>query len=298
MAIALETAAHFTAALDRAHDVALSSYMLHPGRVLDALVAAARRGAHVKVRIEGDPFESGGDALHRLNAASTAKLRAAGADVVLTAPAERSLHIKAAVVDGVAWFDGRNWGDGVNEVLVRDDDRADVDAVTHAVRGDAADASTPRLATTKAGALALELDVIEHAGTSELCVESESFGSGSIYAALLRRAEAHLPTRLIVAGREAGEARNAPERTCLAHLSAAGVDVRIGNPRHDLNDKIAIASAQAWTGSANATYAGGTWGTQSDWGLVSSDGSIVNGLREAFERNWTQAREVAPPSSN
>ena len=139
-------------------------------------------------------------------------------------------------------------------------------------------------------ALKREIDVIEHAGGARLDVESESFGSGPIYGALLRRADAHLPTRLIVAGREAAEPRNAAERTCLARLAALGVDVRTGDRRgSDLNEKVAVAGTSAWVGSANATYAGGAFGAQLDWGVVSGDRAVVDGLRDAFARNWARA---------
>lgn len=268
MSITLETTAGFTAALATAHRIGLSSYTLHPGAVLGALDAAARRGADVRVRLDGNPL--GAKLLHD-NAAAVAELRAAGADAALTGPDEPALHMKAALVDGVAWLDDRNWAGTANERIVRVDDPREV-------------------ATTKAEALAREADVIDRAGGAELDVESESFGNGAIYRALLRRAEAHLPTRLIVAGREAAEPRNGAERTCLAHLTALGVEVRTGDRRaHDLNDKLAVSAAAAWVGSANATYDGGPAGKQRDWGIATERPDVVDGLRAAFERNWAVA---------
>jgi hypothetical protein len=268
MSIALETTAGFTAALRSAHRIELSSYTLHPSPVLGALEAAARRGAEVRVRLDGNPL---GTTLQHDNVAAVAELRAAGVDAALTGPDEPALHVKAALVDGVAWLDDRNWAGTANERIVRVDDPSTV-------------------ATTKADALARELDVIERAGGAELDVESESFGNGAIYRALLRRAEAHLPTRLIVAGREAAEPRNGAERTCLAHLAALGVAVRTGDRRaHDLNDKLAVSADAAWVGSANATYEGGPAGEQRDWGVATAATEVVDGLRSAFERNWAMA---------
>jgi hypothetical protein len=268
MGIALASVAEFTAAVRGAHEISLTSYTLHPGTVLGTLDAAAQRGAAVHVRLDGDPR---GGRLTRDNAAAVAELRAAGADAKLTDKADPVMHMKAAIVDGVAWLDDRNWAGTDNERVVRVDDPRDV-------------------ATTKADALRREADVIEHAGSGELDVESESFGNGSIYRALLQRAKAHLSTRLIVAGREVAETRNAPERGCLRQLAALGVEIRAGDARHhDLNEKLAVAADRAWVGSANATYDGGRFGEQADWGIASGDRGVVDGLRAAFAANWQHA---------
>lgn len=271
MGIALASTADFTAALRTAHRIDLTSYTLHPGTVLGSLDAAAQRGAGVHVELDGHPL---GERLRRDNIAAVAELRAAGADARLSGDGDPAVHMKAAIVDGVAWLDDRNWAGTARERIVRVDD-------PHAV------------VTTKADALALEANVIASAGAGELDVESESFGTGSIYGALLERAAAHLPTRLIVAGREVAERRNVSERTCLRRLAARGVDVRTGDPRgHDLNEKLALGTGAAWIGSANATYAGGPLGEQSDWGVASHDTALVDGLRTAFEQNWTVARPL------
>lgn len=274
--IALDSVAGFVRSLGSAHAVNLTSYTLHPGAVLGSLDAAARRGAAVCVRLDGDPIGGHAGALYRDNLAAVAELRAAGADARLTGPRDHVTHTKAALVDGVAWFDDRNWAGVAAEHVVRADDPGEV-------------------AVTKTDALAREADVIEHTGNAQLAVESESFGTGSIYAALLRRAQAHLPTRLIVAGREAAEPRNGAERTCLARLARLGVDVRVGDKRHhDLNEKFAVGADRAWTGSANATYAGGAAGAQRDWGVASSEPAFVSGIRAAFDANWARARTIQP----
>ena len=275
--IAFDSVAGLARSLASARAVELTSYTLHPGMVLGSLVAAARRGATVRVRLDGDPVGGHAGALYRANVAAVAALRSAGANASLTGPREPVLHTKAALVDGVAWFDDRNWSGALAEHVVRVDD--------------------PRaVAVTKADALAREADVIEHAGSARLDVESESFGTGSIYAALLRRAQAHLPTRLIVAGREAAEPHNGAERACLARLGGLGVDVRVGDERHhDLDEKFAVAADRAWTGSANATYAGGAAGAQSDWGVASGAAAFVSGIRTAFEANWSRAGVFSDP---
>lgn len=289
--IALDNAAGFVRALAHARSVSLTSYILNDGAVLRGLEAAAKRGADVRVRLERDPFDDPDGVLHRQNAAALAALRAAGAAATETRSGEPMLHLKAAVVDGVAWLDDRNWAGGSAERIVRDTDPDDVAAVVSAVAGGRG--GDGHLATTKSGAQRLEADVIAHAGDGPLAVESESFGNGAIYDALLHRAEAHRPTRLIVAGRELAEAGNHTERAHLARLASLGVQIRAGDPRHgDLDEKLAVGPDDAWVGSANATYARGAMGAQGDWGIATREPAVRAGLQAAFERNWAAARPV------
>jgi hypothetical protein len=285
--IALDSASGFLRTLAQAHQIALTAYTLTRGPVLNSLCDAARRGADVRVRLEGDPMDNPAGALHKVNATAVARLREAGAIAEETAPGEPVLHLKAAVVDGVAWLDDRNWAVSGAARVLRDTDPADVAAVASAVAG--GPGGDDHLATTKAAAQKLEAGLIARAGDGPLAVESESFGSGPIYNALLHRAEAHLPTQLIVAGREAAQAGNQTERAHLARLAALGVEVRTGN----LAEKLAVSTTSAWVGSANATYARGPAGEQRDWGLVSRESTMVDGLRDAFERNWKVARPLA-----
>jgi hypothetical protein len=289
--IVLDGAAGFVRALAHAHTVTLSAYTLHDGPVLRGLVGAAERGARVRVRLERDPLDDAAGTLHRQNAAALAALRAAGAAAAETAPGEPVLHLKAAVVDGTAWLDDRNWAGGSAERIVRDTSRADVAAVTSALAG--GPGADGRLATTKAAAQRLEAAVIARAGDAPLALESESFGNGAIYNALLARAKAHRPTRLLVAGREAAEAGSRTERAHLKRLAGLGVQIRTGNPRRgDLDEKLAVAPREGWVGSANATYARGPAGAQRDWGLTTRSARVVDGLRAAFERNWAAARPL------
>jgi hypothetical protein len=290
--IALDSIAGFTSTLKHAQSIALTAYTLRDGRVLRALEQAARQGADVRVRLERDPLDDAAGTLHQANAASIAALRTAGAKAEATGAGEPVLHLKAAVVDGVAWLDDRNWASGGAERILRDDDPDDVAAVTSAVGG--GPGADGHLATTKSGAQWLEADVIRAAGTAPLIVESESFGTGAIYNALLHRAQAREPTRLIVAGREVAEAGGRSERSRLAHLAALGVEVRVGDPNHgDLDEKLAVSGDDCWVGSANATYARDAFGEQRDWGIASREPGLIDGLRAAIERNWSAARPLA-----
>ena len=291
VALSLESAGSLVAALAVAHRITLTAYTLREGPVRDALVAAAGRGADVTVRLERDPLDDERRTLHRANRETVTALRAAGGTASLTNRGEPTLHMKAAVVDGVAWLDDRNWAADGPQRIVRDTDADDVAAVTSAVGG--RPGVDRHLATTKAGALRLEADVIAHAGSAPLCVESESFGGGVIYDALLHRAKAGESTRLIVAGREVAESPGGREGKRLARLAALGVDVRVGDPQvGDLDEKFAVGGADAWVGSANATEAYGTDGAQRDWGLATRAPALVDDVRAAFERNWRAARPL------
>ena len=114
---------------------------------------------------------------------------------------------------------------------------------------------------------------------------TESFGGGAIAGALFARARAGEPTRLLVSQRD----HSPGERAVLRHLAAAGVEVRSG----DVAEKLAVGTCAGWVGSANATYAGGRFGAERDWGLLIRDPPAVDALRAAFERDWCAARPPA-----
>ena len=298
VSIALSSVAAFAGAVAAARSVDFAAYTLPAGAVQDALVAAARAGAGIRVRLERDPFDDADGTLHTANAAAVAALTAAGADAALTQPGTPVLHMKAAVADGVAWLDDRNWADAGAQTVVRDSDADDVRAVADALTGAAgADA---HLGTTKARAQWLEVAVVAAAGSAPLALESESFGSGAVYNALLARALAGQPTRLLVAGREAGQPGPAgdAERRRLARLAALGAIVRTGDRGGvDFDEKIAIGNGSAWVGSANATYARGDAGAQRDWGMLTRVPALIDGLRRAFEANWQAAEPLAEPAA-
>jgi hypothetical protein len=291
VSIAFSSVAACAAAVAGARRVDLAAYTLRAGAIRDALLAAAHAGASVRVRLERDPLDDAAGTLHAANAQTVAVLAAAGADAALTAPGTPVLHLKAALADGVAWLDDRNWAGAGDEIVLRDSDPDDVAAVGAALDGGRG--ADGHLRTTKAGAQALELDVIRSAGAAPLVVESESFGSGAVYNALLARARTGAPTRLLVAEREAAEAgpRGATEVRRLERLAALGVEVRTGVAGGlDFDEKLAATPAAAWVGSANATYARGAAGEQRDWGLLTREAPLVDGVRIAFERNWSRAR--------
>jgi len=286
--ISTTDARDFVRAVAAAHTIVCSAYHLTPsGPVRAALIDAARRGADVGIRLEANPYGSDGEQQGRDNADTVAAVNAAGGHARLTGTdGEPPWHMKAAVVDGVAYLDDRNWAADGKETILRDTDPDDVAVVARTLAG------TPsrdgHLRTTKHDAVALESEVIRGAGSVPVAVETESFGLGAIYADLLHRARAHQPTRLLVSNLELAEPTAAREARALARLAAAGVEVRAV----DNDEKIAVAGERAWVGSADATYANGPAGEQVDWGLATRVPPLVDALRAAFERNWAAGTPV------
>lgn len=255
--------------MQHARSIELRAYVLRSGAVLDALRAAAGRGARVRVRIECKPYGDAGGTLAAGNAGAVSALRAAGADAQLTdCDGARPAHLKEARIDGAVYLDDRNWPGDDRDTILRVD-------------------PAENFATQKDDALRREARTIYRAADARapVDVETESFGFGRIYAAL-KYAAARAPVRLLVARRDVTP-RSLP---ALRRLQAAGVTVRTG----DDDEKLAVTPREAWVGSANAS-AGVP--DQSDWGLRIFDGALVQALRARFERNWTSAQPLTPPVS-
>lgn len=283
MGVSASSVAAVVQRIGHAREVAFGSFVLYPGKVRGALVAAAKRGAHVEVTLQRDPYHASA-AERRATRESIATLRAAGATVTLLDRARAPFHLKAAVCDGVAYLNDKNWTSDGDELIVADDDPHDVAVVRAALRGDGT--ARGELRTAKGGALAQEAALIDAAGDAPVVVESETFGDGPIAAALLRHARRGAATTVIVAP---GEARSkASERAALRALRHAGVVVRATGT----NQKCALAGDAAWVGSANATYATGAASRQVDWGMRTREPTLVAAVRAALRRDL--ARELPP----
>lgn len=273
MGIALSSAAAAAAHVRAAHTVAFGAYILKPGAMRDALVAAARSGANVTVTLQADPYDDDGT-LKEMNADAARALRAAGAHVALVEHEREPFHLKAAVCDGVAFLDDRNWPpDDEGGLVVRDDDPRDVALVQRALDG--MPDWGPVLATRKDAALRREASLIRRAGDAPLVASTESFGGGSVEIALRERARRGLPTTLIVDAKELKPAT----KTLLRELQSDGVVVK----ESDADEKFVLAGDAAWIGSANATYAGGSGGRQTDWGLITRDPAVLAALRAKLQ---------------
>jgi phosphatidylserine/phosphatidylglycerophosphate/cardiolipin synthase-like enzyme len=282
------------AALDHAHDVLFTAYLLRPGKMLDALERASRRGAKVTVRLEARPYGDADGSMRRETARAIRGLRSAGADAKLynRTRAQPPLHTKALVCDGTAFLDDRNWpGDG-RDTIVRDGYTRDVDAVRQSVLTGHS-TSSRFFATSKAAALRAESHLLyDAAGARSVDVETESFGSSpQVYYALKKLAGAGVHCRLLVAAHDAPAGSKAAH--AMALLQRAGVDVRLS----DNDEKFAIVDrARGWVGSANATSVEKD-GAQLDWGLRSDAPQLVHALQRHFDANWKNSSAFAVVTS-
>ena len=280
MTLSLSSVPDVLARIGSAHDVAFGTYLLGRGPLRDALAGAARRGAHVAVTLQADPYRNpyGG----RANADAALALQDAGASVSLLARDVAPFHLKAAVCDGVAYLDDRNFTLRGPEIVVRDDDPRDVALVRDALAGrGGADAT---LATRKDEVLRRELALIDGAHGEPVVLETERVGSSPLTAALRRHARSGAPTTLVL-GRAKG--LSARERGTIARLEADGVVVR----RTGTNEKLALAGDAAWIGSGNATGAFGRGAGQLEWGMVTREPVLVGAVHAALERDTRPARE-------
>lgn len=283
--ISLSSTAEVVAALQRAREVSLTAYTLPKGAVLDALTSAARRGAHVRVRLEGYIYKDDGT-VGAANADALTQLKAAGADAQMVHPTADSpdpmLHLKGAVIDRTVFLDDRNWpGDG-GDTIVRDDFALDSGMVRDAASG-VEDRSTSFFSVRKRDALASEARLIDEARPGDdVIAESESFGEGNrVYTALDAAAKRGAHVRVLVADRELQGSDN--ERAAIDRLTKDGAQVRVCSA----DEKFAVVrNARGWLGSANATAAF-DHPDQLDWGLRTDDNAILTHVREAFELRWS-----------
>jgi hypothetical protein len=274
VALSLSSVAAVRDHVGSARDVAFGSYFLPRGPMRDSLLAAAQRGAHVAVTLQADPYRNPFGA--RCNADAARELRAAGASVTLLPSDRAPFHLKAAVCDGVAYLDDRNWTQRGPEIVLGDDDAVDVALVRDALAGrGGADAT---LATRKDEALRREVALVEGAGAAPVIVETERVATSPLTRALQRHAAAGAPTTLVL-GRT--RRHTATETRTLTALASAGVRIRNGGT----NEKLALAGTTAWIGSGNATGASGRGAGQLEWGMLTREPALVAAVRSALERD-------------
>jgi mRNA-degrading endonuclease toxin of MazEF toxin-antitoxin module len=278
VAVSLSSVPRVLAHVAAARDVAFGAYFLPPrSAAAGALLDAAHRGAHVALTLQSDPYRNPYGA--RGNAAVARELRAAGGEVRLLPSDEAPFHLKAAVCDGVAYLDDRNWTKRGPEIVLADDDPHDVALVREALAGRSGGAARESgLATRKDDALRRELELVESAGARPVVVETERVATSPLTRALEGRALAGEPTTLIV-GRAAHRSRT--EAHAIAELKRDGVDVRSGGA----NEKLALAGDTAWIGSGNATGVSGRNAGQLEWGMLTRDPAIVGAVRTSLERD-------------
>ncbi|MGH7736787.1 MAG: phospholipase D-like domain-containing protein [Candidatus Tyrphobacter sp.] len=264
--------------IERARNVTLIAYVLPRGAVFEALAAAARRGARVRVRLDGRPYYDAAGGMHRRNEATVKSLRGDGVDAKLAdEDGAHELHVKAAIVDAKVYLDDVNFG--AEGTIVRDTSARDAAALRAALAGRRVRESQ-HFSARKDGALGIEAALLRRARCGAI-VETEAAGRGNgVWNALARLGREGLRPRLLVARRTLGE----KERTSLERLARDGVCVRVCSS----NEKFAVCGDGVWAGSANATSAYET-PNQIDWGVGTRSTHIAARLRARFDARWQRA---------
>ncbi|HUY11668.1 MAG TPA: phospholipase D-like domain-containing protein [Candidatus Dormibacteraeota bacterium] len=277
----ITSTAAFLGAVQRARRIDLCAYSLAPGKVENALIAAARRGAEVSVTLAGAPSMPSG--LAHANSDALARLSAAGARTHEVTSSPGTFHAKLARVDAALYLDDRNWSDS-GDTILRDLSVADRRGAMALLLG-AESAKVPgaQLALDKRAALAKEMHVLAGARRGEEAdISTESFGfSPQVYSTLLTLARRGVRANLLVARSDVAPGSLA-ERA-LQRLAQHGVLIRLGVRC----EKLACIGERAWIGSANATYAPPQ---AVDWGIELRAGALVTKLRSRFCDAWARAR--------
>jgi phosphatidylserine/phosphatidylglycerophosphate/cardiolipin synthase-like enzyme len=280
--ITLSSTAEMLRDLATARNVFFSAYILRPGPVEDALIKAAHeRGTHVHVRLPAAHFH-GNSEMALDDRRAIARLQAAGADAALThtPPGEPGTHLKAAVCDGVAFLDDRNWLRAGDTVL-KDDNARHARAVRGAILSGQHGTCGP-LVLDKDTALRDEAQLVRSAGRGDrVDVEAESIHRSYLSKALRAAVQRGAKCRLLIEARECDPATLAAAQS----LAAAGIQVRAV----ESDEKFAVVDRKrAWCGSANATASFGKW-DGIDWGVRTDAPPIVRQLQAHFNAYWSSA---------
>jgi hypothetical protein len=269
-----------TSAITSAHEVCLSAYVF-TSAMYAALDSAAKNGAKVTVVLPEEEQST--------DSTDAAQLTKDGATIVWDpgSPTDHPLHAKLAIVDGVAYLDGRNWD--TTDVTITDGVAADFAAIENAVNLNPT--SSTNLDTLKSVAIARE-DSFINAGKPGAGVTvqfmSESFGSDTnTNTALENAAKAGATVQVIVLSSD--ESGNSTEEAALNALKADGVQIRL-NPATG-SEKMTLISNQstAWFGSANATDSTETTDNYIDWGMTVTNSSVISTLQSYFTSTWSSS---------
>jgi hypothetical protein len=265
-----------TSAITNAHSICFSTYVFTDDAFY-ALESAATNGAKVTVVL---PVEEQAEDQARAD-----QLAQGGATIVWDdGSSTPPLHAKLAIVDGVAFLDGRNWDDG--DVVITDGNRADFSAIENALN--LHPTSSKNLDTLKSAALMHEAAFLSGVKIRKgllIRFMSESFGTDSdVVSALENAAKGGGRVEAIVLGSYVSG--DSSEIAALDALKAGGVSVRL-NPASG-SEKMLLAGNlhRAWFGSANATSYGEQWSNYIDWGLNVTAEPVLGKLDSYFTSVW------------
>jgi hypothetical protein len=269
-----------TSAITSAKQVCLSAYVFTTA-MYDALDTAAKNGAKVTVVLPEEEKSS--------DSSDASALQSAGATIVWDpgSPADHPLHAKLAIVDGVAYLDGRNWD--TTDVTITDGVAADFAAIENALNLNPT--SSTNLDTLKSNAITREDNFITAAAPGKgVTVQfmSESFGTdATTVTALENAAKAGATVEVVVLSSD--ESGNSTEEAALTAMKNDGVQVRL-NPASG-SEKMTLIGGQstAWFGSANATDSTTSTDNYIDWGMTVTNASVIFTLQSYFNSTWSSS---------
>ncbi len=269
--------------------VDLTIYLLTDETIIRALKDTARRGVHVRVLIEGEPY-GGGENNRRV----AADLRRAGVSVRFTSPAFRYTHQKSIIIDGrvgvimtmnltySSFTRNREYGVitynplDVSEMQIVFD--ADWNRTVPKLP------SRPRLVWSPINARATILALIGNA-RDRLDLEEQDLLDEEVVSALLRAAKRGVRVRLI---RPTPRESEEEERANVERLLQAGGRVRYMDRPRVHAKVIVVDGKKALIGSINLTTT--SLDFNRELGIVVDTSTVIGPLLRQIEEDWQKAR--------
>ena len=265
----------------------IEMYLLTDGDALDALLAAHRAGADVRVLLEPAPY-GGGD-----NQTAFLALQQAGVDVRWFTVPDGLVHVKLLLLDDAAWILTPNL---TSAGLTRNREFAVVDrAPGDVARAEAvftADASGRALAPdTATQVLVSPLDARPRlaaavdAARASLLLEIEELSDPDLVARLGSARGRGVAVSVLVPASD----RSAATSAAVATLQSTGVPVR-ALPSPTLHAKaMAVDGATAYVGSVNFTRA--SLDDNRELGILFDDTSLVSRVAATIAADWRRGED-------
>ncbi|MEJ7735542.1 MAG: phospholipase D-like domain-containing protein [Polyangiaceae bacterium] len=258
--------------------IELMMYQFNRAKIANALIAAAGRGATVRVLLDGAQYT---------NDDVRADLTAAGIEVRDAPTSFEHAHAKAMVLDAVraVVFSGnfnsysvtseRNYG----VVDASADDVADVRAVfEHDWSGAPLDLSCTRLVVSPDNSRE-RLQELVFGAKERLDMAVMYISDAEVKDAVLGRAADGVPVRVLLADPSWIDDNTATA----AELAAAGVSARF-LAKYELHAKLVIADGAAFVGSENLSWT--SLEKNREVGVFVTEAEPFGGITETFESDW------------
>jgi hypothetical protein len=267
-------------AISGGHSICFSAYVFTTAS-FDALDAAAKAGATETVVL---PHEE-----QTTDQTDATTLTTDGATIVWdsgTSPTH-PLHAKLAIVDGVAYLDGRNWD--TTDVTITDGNSSDFTAIENALNLNPT--SSTNLDTLKSNSVTREANLItggSYSSSVTLRYMSESFGTDTaMNSALEAAALAGANVEIIVL--KSDETGNATEQGVLTTLKGDGASVRLNGAGGSEKMTLISNKTSGWFGSANSTKYSANSDNYIDWGMTVTASGVLSSLQSYFDSTWSSS---------